>query len=56
MNYFKGVQSEIKRIEWPKGMELTKMTISVVQVCALFAILFILMDYVINFILRGIGA
>jgi len=56
MSYFNEVITEAKRTEWPKGKELTDMTLSVIQVCAIFAVIFILMDVIINFVLRGLGA
>jgi len=56
MGYFNGVVQEAKRVEWPKGKELFNMTLSVVQVCAVFAVIFVVMDFIINFILRAIGA
>ena len=56
MSYLNGVINEAKRVEWPKGQELVKMSTAVVQVAAVFGVIFVLMDVIISFILRGIGA
>lgn len=53
--YFKGVIYEAKKVEWPKGKELNKMVISVVQFCAVFAVIFLVMDVIINLILKAMG-
>ncbi|WP_423363226.1 preprotein translocase subunit SecE [Mycoplasma sp. P36-A1] len=55
MSYFKGVIAEAKRVEWPKGKELTKMVFSVTEICAFFAIIFIVMDLLINLIMKAMG-
>jgi len=54
-NYFKGVISEAKRVEWPWGEKLRKMTISVLAVSAAFGVVFLLMDALINLIMGALG-
>lgn len=55
MSYFSGVVAEAKKVEWPKGKELTNMVLSVLGVCAIFAVIFIVMDLVINLIFGAMG-
>ena len=55
IDYFKGVIREGKRVHWPKGDELKKMTVSVVSVSAIFAVIFIIMDLVITAVMRALG-
>lgn len=53
--YFAGVISEAKRVEWPKKDELTKMSISVLAVSAVFVAIFFVMDALISIILKAMG-
>ncbi|MDR1782337.1 MAG: preprotein translocase subunit SecE [Bacilli bacterium] len=53
--YFREVINEAKRVEWPTGSKLFNMTITVIIVCGLFALIFWIMDLIINAILAGMG-
>ena len=53
--YFKGVISEAKRVEWPRGKKLRDMTLSVLAVSAIFGAIFFVMDIIINMIMRAMG-
>ncbi|MDR3257977.1 MAG: preprotein translocase subunit SecE [Mycoplasmataceae bacterium] len=53
--YFSDVIKEAKRVEWPKGKNLASMTYSVLIVCAIFAAIFWIMDFIINNIMRVMG-
>lgn len=54
--YFSGVVYEAKKVEWPTGKKLNNMVLTVVVFCSIFAIIFLAMDFVVQFILRAIGA
>ena len=43
-DYFKGVNSEMKKVSWPTKKETLKYTLVVIVVCAAFALLFWLLD------------
>ncbi len=53
--YLKSVKAEAKRVIWPKGEELRKMVFSVVGVSAVFAIIFLIMDLLINLVMNAMG-
>lgn len=55
VKYFKSVFAEAKRVEWPKGKKLREMTLSVLAVSAIFAVIFVLMDFVINAVMGAMG-
>ena len=42
--YFKGVRTEMKKVEWPTKKELVSYTAVVVMTCAVFALGFWLVD------------
>ncbi|MCQ2552223.1 MAG: preprotein translocase subunit SecE [Clostridia bacterium] len=44
--YFKGVGAELKKVVWPTKKETYKYTLVVIVVCALFALLFWVLDTV----------
>lgn len=54
-SYLKSVRAEAKRVIWPKGEELRKMVLSVLGVSAVFAVIFVLMDLLINIIMNAMG-
>ncbi|MDD6640179.1 MAG: preprotein translocase subunit SecE [Erysipelotrichaceae bacterium] len=56
--FFKGVVSEAKRIKWPKFSQLMKNTAKVLFFCILFALFFILCDFLVSgfLVLIGVGA
>ena len=43
-DFFKGVNSEMKKVSWPSKKETYKYTLVVIVVCAAFAVLFWLLD------------
>ena len=43
-DYFKGVNSELKKVSWPTKKETYRYTLVVIAVCAAFALLFWLID------------
>ena len=45
-DYFKGVGAEMKKVSWPTRKETYKYTLVVIVICALFALLFWLLDTV----------
>lgn len=53
--YFTEVIREAKRVEWPTGNKLVNMTITVIVVCGLFALLFWIMDLIINALFAVMG-
>lgn len=55
INYFKGVISEMKKVEWPTGKELRQLTFTVVGFSAIFAVLFLVMDFAIITIMKVLG-
>jgi preprotein translocase subunit SecE len=55
INYFKGVISEMKKVEWPTGKELYQLTLTVIGFSAIFALLFLVMDFVIVSIMKAMG-
>lgn len=55
VNYFKGVLSEMKKVEWPKGKELRQLTFTVIGFSAIFAVIFLIMDFVIVSIMKVLG-
>lgn len=42
--YFKGIRTELKKVVWPTKKETYRYTVVVVVICALFALLFWLLD------------
>ena len=56
--FFKGVVSEAKRIKWSKFSQLMKNTAKVLFFCILFALFFILCDFLVSgfLVLIGVGA
>jgi len=42
--YFKGVGAELKKVAWPTKKDTYKYTLVVIVVCALFALLFWVLD------------
>ena len=50
--YFRGVKSESKKVEWPKGKELANMTFTVLSFGAIFAVIFLIMDFGITAVLN----
>lgn len=52
--YFRSVINESKRVQWPNKEELRNMTTTVLMFSAIFAVIFLLMDFVIALILEGI--
>lgn len=44
--YFKGVNAELKKVAWPSKKDTYKYTLVVIVVCALFALLFWVLDTV----------
>jgi preprotein translocase SecE subunit len=52
---FSGIYTEIKRIRWPKGSELSR-NISIVLVFTVgFGLFFVGTEFVISFLLKWIG-
>ena len=51
---FKGVKTELKKVIWPTKKETYKYTVVVLVVCALFALLFWILDTGILAILGAI--
>ena len=45
-DYFKGVNSEMKKVAWPTKKETYRYTLVVIAVCVAFAVLFWLLDTV----------
>jgi len=43
-DYFKGVVAELKKVAWPTKKDTYKYTLVVIVVCALFALLFWVLD------------
>ena len=43
-DYFKGVNSEMKKVAWPSKKDTFKYTVVVIVVCAAFVLLFWLLD------------
>ena len=43
-DYFKGVNSELKKVSWPTKKETYRYTLVVIAVCAAFALLFWVID------------
>ena len=54
--YFSGVMYEAKKVDWPTGKKLNSMVLTVVVFCSAFAIIFLAMDFAVQFVLRAIGA
>lgn len=54
-SYFSGVIYEAKKVDWPKGKKLNKMVLTVVVFCAIFAVIFLCMDFIINVVFRWLG-
>ncbi len=50
-----GIMGEIKKIRWPKRVEISRDTFISIVFIAIFAAYFVLSDFVISFILRIIG-
>lgn len=50
-----GIAKEIKRIRWPKPKDLLSDSMEVITFTVLFALFFILCDFVIAFLLKVIG-
>jgi preprotein translocase subunit SecE len=55
VNYFKGVLSEMKKVEWPTRKELRQLTFTVIGFSAIFAVIFLIMDFVIVGIMKVLG-
>lgn len=55
VSYLKSVAAESKRVIWPKGEELRKMVLSVLGVSAVFAVIFVVMDFLITLIMNAMG-
>lgn len=53
--YFQGVRRENKKVEWPRGVELRKMTVTVLCFFLIFAVIFLTMDAFIHFVMKAIG-
>lgn len=45
-NFFKGVKSEIKKVNWPNKKELTNYTVVVLAICAIMTIVVWVLDLV----------
>lgn len=52
--YLRSVIKEAKRVQWPNKVELRKMTTTVLMFSAIFAVIFLTMDFVIALLLEGI--
>ncbi|MBO4219154.1 MAG: preprotein translocase subunit SecE [Erysipelotrichaceae bacterium] len=55
--FFTGVQTEAKRVRWPKFSELMSNSGKVIVFCVLFAIFFVICDLLISefLVLIGVG-
>ncbi len=55
--FFTGVNTEAKRVRWPKFSELMSSTGKVIVFCVLFAIFFVICDLLISefLVLIGVG-
>ncbi len=56
--FFGGIVSEAKRIRWPKFNQLMTNTGKVLFFCILFAIFFVLCDFIVSgfLVMIGVGA
>lgn len=52
---FSGIFTEIKRIRWPKGAELTRNISTVIVFTVAFGLFFVGTEFVISYLLRWIG-
>lgn len=50
-----GILGEIKKIRWPKKNELLKDTLVAITFMFIFAVFFILSDFVVSILLRLLG-
>ena len=46
--WFREMKSELKKVVWPTGKEVYKNTVIVLIVCAIFAIITGIMDFLLN--------
>lgn len=52
---FSGIFTEIKRIRWPKGAELTRNISVVIVFTVAFGLFFVGTEFVISYLLKWIG-
>ncbi|WP_078382570.1 preprotein translocase subunit SecE [Sutcliffiella halmapala] len=52
INFFRGVNREMKKVSWPKRKELTRYTITVVTTVAFAAVFFYVVDFGISELIR----
>ena len=50
-----GIRQEIKKIRWPRRNEMTKDTYIVIAFILIFALYFILSDFIVSLLLRLLG-